>query len=60
MMLFLQWARAQPNGTTDNGINRITESLLGTFSQSHQLENWLVYWKKELMGSYVFWPKEIH
>jgi hypothetical protein len=41
----LQWAPL--NGITDNGINRIIESLLGTFSQSHQLENWLVHWKKE-------------
>ena len=41
----IQWAPL--NGITGNGINRIIESLLGSFSQSHQLENWLVHWKKE-------------
>jgi hypothetical protein len=41
----LQWVLR--NGITENGINRIIVSLLGTFSQSHQLENRLVHWKKE-------------
>jgi hypothetical protein len=27
--------------------NGIIYHLLGTFSQSHQLENWLVHWEKE-------------
>ena len=41
----IQWAPL--NGITYNGISRIIESLLGTFSQSHQLEKWLVHCKKE-------------
>jgi hypothetical protein len=42
----LQWVPL--NGITDKGINRIIVSFLGTFSQSHQLENWLVHWEKEI------------
>jgi hypothetical protein len=57
----LQWAPL--NGITENGINPIIVLLLGTFSQSHQLENWLVHWKKKfgqwyhlLIGSDMVWP----
>jgi hypothetical protein len=31
----------------DDGVNQIIDSLLGTFSQPYQQENWLVYWKEE-------------
>jgi hypothetical protein len=40
-LIVIQWAPL--NGITDNGINWIIESLLGTFSQSRQLENWLAH-----------------
>ncbi len=43
-LFLLQWTPL--NGITDNGINRLIESLLGIFRQSHQLENWLVHRKK--------------
>ena len=53
----LQWAPL--NGITENGINRIIVSLLGTFNQSHQLENWLVHWEKEiwLTVSFTYWDQ---
>jgi hypothetical protein len=41
----IQWAPL--NRITDNGTNQIIESRLCTFTQSHQLENWLFHWKKE-------------
>jgi hypothetical protein len=49
----LHWAPL--NGITENGINPIIVSLLGT----HQLENWLVHWGKEirLMVSFAFWDQ---
>ncbi len=46
----LQWVPL--NGIMDNKINWIIESLLGAFSQSHQLENWL-------MVSFTFWDQAL-
>jgi|FrelakmetLWP11LW_1041352.scaffolds.fasta_scaffold406353_1 hypothetical protein len=63
-MLELKWAPL--NGITDNGINRIIESLFGTFSKSHELETGLFIGKRNivngivhLLGSDVVRPKVI-
>jgi hypothetical protein len=46
----LQWVPL--NGIMDKGINHIIVSLLGTFSQSHQLEDLLVHLKKKFSKWY--------
>jgi hypothetical protein len=51
----LQWALL--NGITDNGINWISESVSGTFSQSHQLENWRIFIGIRVTVSFAYWDQ---